>query len=158
MKRVCAICFATLAVACGPGASESHSSSQSGATARAGIADPANQPKVTLIGCLQDADRPETTGTTGSAGAVSAGNALDQIAAGKGSPGERFTLTNATSIASPSEPSAGSYLLDGNIDALRSNVNRQVRLAGTLDATYGNSPRRVRVESVEPVAERCTQR
>ena len=42
--------------------------------------------------------------------------------------------------------------------ALRRNVNRQVRLAGTLDATYGNSPRRVRVESVEPVAERCTQR
>jgi hypothetical protein len=158
MRQICAVCVATLAVACGPGATESHNSSQSGATARAGIANPENQPKVTLTGCLVDADRPETTGTTGRAGAGSAGNAADQMAAGKGSPGERFTLTYATSTSGPSDPSAGSYLLDGNMEALRGNVNRQVRLTGTLDATYGNSPQRVRVDSVEPVAERCTQR
>lgn len=159
MKWMCAVCLATFAAACG-GASESHNSSQSGATARAGIADPANQPKVTLNGCLQNADRPETTGTTGTAGGGSAGGAADQMAAGKGSPGERFTLTNAKSSSAESDPSAGSYILEGNLEALRGNVNRPVRLTGTLDATAANSagPQRVRVDSVEPTGETCAGR
>jgi hypothetical protein len=159
MKGICTICVAALAVSCG-GASESHNSSQAGATARAGIAEPGNQPKVTLTGCLQNADRPQTTGTTGSAGQGSAGNASDQMAAGKGSPGERFTLTNATSSTGSSDPSAGSYVLEGNMEALRGNVNRQVRLTGTLDATASNTagPQRVRVDAVEALGGNCGQR
>jgi hypothetical protein len=156
MKNICAICAAALTMACG--ATESHNSSQSGGAARAGIADPANQPKVTLTGCLQNANRPETAGTTGSAGGGSAAGAADQMAAGKGAFGERFTLTNATSASGATDPSAGSYLLDGNIEALRGNVNRQVRLTGTLDANYANSPQRVRVDSVEALGESCAQR
>src|SRR3954462_11019265 len=159
MKWICAVCVAAAAVACG-GASESHNSSQAGGAARAGIADPANQPKVTLNGCLQNADRAETAGTTGTAGRGSSGGAADQMAAGKGSPGERFTLTNATSSSGASDPSAGSYILEGNLEALRGSVNRHVRLTGTLDATAANTagPQRVRVDSVEPVGERCTER
>src|SRR5215217_7083064 len=155
MKLICAIGVAALAVACG--ASESHNSSQSGATAQAGLAEPGKQPKVTLTGCLVDADKPDTAGPTGTTGTGSAGNASDQIAAGKGSVGERFTLTNAKNTSGATEPAAGSYLLDGNMDALRGNVNRQVRLTGTLDATYANSPQRVRVDSVEALGERCAQ-
>src|SRR5215218_6819577 len=126
----CAACAAALVMACG--ANESHNSSQSGATARAGMAEPGNQPKVTLSGCLQNADQPESVGTTGAAGRGSAGDARDQMTAGKGAPGERFTLTHAKKISGDTDPSAGSYLLDGNMEALRQNVNRQVRLTGTL--------------------------
>jgi hypothetical protein len=158
MKTFCAISFAALTIAA-CGGSESHNSSQAGATARAGIADPANQPNVTLSGCLRNADRPETAGTSGSTRSGSAGDAADQMAAGKGSPGERFTLTHASSGSAASDPSAGSYILEGNLEALRGNVNRQVRLTGTLDATAANTagPQRVRVQSVEPVADSCAQ-
>lgn len=160
MKAILAVGCAALMFACG-GASESHNSSQSGASARAGIAEPGNQPAVTLSGCLQDADRTDsrTAGTTGSAGG-SAGGAADQMAAGRGSPGERFTLTNATSASAASDPAAGSYILEGNLEALRGQVNKQVRVKGTLDATAQNTagPQRVRVDSVEATADSCTQR
>src|SRR4051812_26963101 len=94
MKPICAVCTLVLALGCGAG--ESHNSSQAGATERAGIANPGNQPTVTLSGCLQNADRPDASAAqpTGSAGQGSAGAAVDQMAAGRGSPGERFTLTN----------------------------------------------------------------
>src|SRR5690349_19989179 len=87
-----------LAISCRPGASQSHNSSQAGATDRAGCANPGNQPSVTLTGCLRNADRPEAdpatpTGTLGG----SARSASDQMAAGNGAPGERYTLTNAKS-------------------------------------------------------------
>jgi len=156
MKRICAVCAAALAISCG--ASESHNSSQAGATARAGQAEPGNQPKVTLKGCLQDADRPETVGTTGAEGRGSAGAAADQMAAGQRSPGERFTLTDATAVSGSTDPSAGSYLLDGNLEALRANVNRQVQLTGTLDAAYANSPQRIRVDSVQALGGTCARR
>ena len=97
MKRICAVCTAALAIACG--ASESHNSSQAGATARAGQAAPDNQPKVTLKGCLQNADRPQMVGTAGSDRRGSAGAASDQMAAGQGAPGERC---RATVILTPS--------------------------------------------------------
>ena len=73
MRMTCAIAAAALAVACGPGATESHNSSQSGA------------------------------------------------------------------------------------NALRDHVNKQVRLTGTLDVTASNSagPQRVRVDTVEPIGDRC---
>jgi hypothetical protein len=156
VKRICTVWVAALSVACG--ASESHNSSQSGATARAGIAEPDNQPKVTLTGCLQNADKPNAVGTTGTDRRGSAGQAADQMAAGKGSPGERFTLTNAKALSGATDPSAGSYLLDGNLEALRGNLDRQVRVTGTLDAAYANSPQRVRVDSVDALADSCTQR
>jgi hypothetical protein len=149
--------MAALAMACG-GAGESHNSSQSGATERAGIAKADNQPKVTLTGCLQNADKPGTVGTAGSGGRGSAADAPDQFAAGKGSPGERFTLTDATTVSGPTDPSAGSYVLDGNLTALRENLNRQVRLTGILDASYANSPQRIRVDSVEALGEVCVVR
>ena len=155
MKRIFVICTAALAISCG--ASESHNSSQSGATARTGQAEPNNQPRITLKGCLQDADRLKTVGTTGSDGRGSAGAASDQMAAGRGSPGERFTLTYATTIAGATDPSAGSYVLDGNLEALRANVNRAVQLTGTLDAAYANSPQRVRVDSVQALGDSCAQ-
>ena len=156
MKNILVMCTAALAIACG--ASESHNSSQAGATARAGQAEAGNQPKVTLKGCLQDADRPQSVGTAGSGARGSAGAAEDQMTAGKGTPGERFTLTNATALAGPTKPSAGSYLLDGNLEALRANVNREVQLSGTLDVGYANSPQRVRVDSVQSVGGVCERR
>jgi hypothetical protein len=156
MKRICVVCITTLTIGCG--ASESHNSSQAGGTARAGQAEPDNQPRVTLKGCLQNADRPQTIGTAGSDRRGSAGAASDQMAAGQGSPGERFTLTDASTLSGVTNPAAGSYLLDGNLEALRANINRQVQLTGTLDATYANSPQRVRVDSVQAVGEACVTR
>jgi hypothetical protein len=155
----CAIAAAALAVACGRGATESHNSSQSGATAHAGQAEPGNQPKVTLSGCLQNADNPDAAADrpTATGGRGSAGGAVDQMTAGRGSIGERYTLVHATSASGATQPAAASYVLDGNMDALRDHVNKQVRLTGTLDVTASNTagPQRVRVESVEPIAERC---
>jgi len=151
MKWVCVIGAATLAIACG--GSESHNSSQSGATAHAGIANPGSQPAVTLLGCLQNADDPNAGRVpTGSTGQGSSGNAVDQRAAGQGSPGERFTLTHAKSLSQASDPAAASYILDGNLEALRGHVHQQVRIVGRLDPAAANSagPQRVRVESVEP--------
>jgi hypothetical protein len=151
--------MAVLAVACGPGAQESHNRSQAGSTARAGAANPGLQPKITLIGCLQEVDRPgEPVGTIGSKPG-SAGSASDQRAAGAGSPGERFTLTNARSESAESNPAAASYVLDGNMEDLRELANQQVRLTGTLDPTAANTarPQRVRVDRVESIAARCTR-
>jgi len=159
MKTCLIAGMAVLAVACGPGAQNSHNSSQSGSTARAGAANPGLQPKVTLVGCLQDVDRPgEPVGTIGSRPG-SAGSASDQRAAGAGSPGERFTLINAKSESVESNPAAASYVLDGNMEDLREFANQQVRLTGTLDATAANTagPQRVRVDRVESVAARCTR-
>lgn len=147
---------AALAVACGPGAGESHNSSQAGATARAGTANPDNQPRVTLTGCLVNADRPGET-PTGTTGGKSAGGARDQIAAGSGSLGERFTLVGATSATADSSPAAASYVLDGNMEALRGHQNQRVTVVGTLDATAANTagPQRVRVETVDTVGPAC---
>lgn len=139
---------AALAVSCG-GAQESHNSSQSGATAHAGLANPGDQPTVTLRGCLQNADDPNAAAVpTGSAGHGSAGDAVDQRAAGRGSPGERFTLTKATSGSAASDPAAGSYVLDGNVEALRQHLHQHVRVVGMLDASNTAGPQRIRVQSV----------
>lgn len=153
MKIAIIAAMAALAAACGPGAKESHNSSQAGATARAGAANPGNQPTVTLVGCLQDVDRQgEPVGTVGTKSG-SAGSAADQKAAGAGSPGERFTLTNAKSESAESNPAAASYVLDGNLEDLRALANQQVRLTGVLDATAANTagPQRVRVNTVESI-------
>jgi hypothetical protein len=160
MKRMCVICLAAFAVACN-GASESHNSSQSGATARAGLANPDDQP-VTLSGCLRNANDAEASAArpTGSAGEGSAGKAVDQMAAGRGALGERFTLTNAKSASAASDPAAASYILDGNLQALRQHVDQQVRLTGKLDPAAANTagPQRVRVESVESLGGSCAER
>jgi hypothetical protein len=116
---------------------------------------------VSLTGCLQDADRIDgqtATGTTGSAARRSAGGAADQMVAGRGSPGERFTLTHAKDGAGGD--TTGSYVLEGNLEALRQHLDRQVRVTGSLDAGASNTagPHRVRVDSVEAVGERCTQK
>jgi hypothetical protein len=155
--------FATLAAAalitvCCRGANESHNSSQAGATARAGSANPSGQPAVTLTGCLQNADRPDTaTGTMGTRGTGSSASAADQMAAGAGSPGERFTLTRAKSASADSNPAAGSYILDGNMESMREHLDQQVRVEGTLDAAAANTagPQRIRVQRVETIASRC---
>jgi len=134
--------MAVLAVACGPGA-----------------ANPGVQPRVTLVGCLQEVDRPgEPVGTIGIKPG-SAGSASDQRAAGVGSPGERFTLTYARSESAESSPAAASYVLEGNMEDLRELANQQVRLTGTLDAAAANTagPQRVRVDRVESIAARCTR-
>ena len=161
MKLICAVAVAALAAGCG-GASESHNSSQSGATAQAGIANPGGQPTVTLKGCLQNADTLDTAPQpTGSIGHGSAGEAVDQKAAGRGSPGERFTLTSARSESDASSPAAGSYILDGNMEALRQHVRQQVRVTGTLDAAAANTagPQRIRVQTVQAdgTSTNCTQ-
>jgi hypothetical protein len=160
MKLIAVLSIAAFAIACG--GSESHNSSQAGASAHAGIANPGYQPAVTLSGCLQNADRPDSDAPqpTGSSGRGSAGKAVDEMAAGRGSPGERFTLTDATSASADSDPAAASYILDGNMEALRAHVDKQVRLTGTLDAAAANTagPQRVRVQSVERVADNCTRR
>jgi hypothetical protein len=159
-KTICAIGIAALSIACG--ASESHNSSESGATKHAGVAERGSQ-NVVLNGCLQNADKPDAAASqpVGSAGKGSAGKAIDELAAGRGSPGERFTLTHATSGSSATDPAKGSYILEGNMEALRTHVNKQVRLTGTLDDYSANannpSPQRVRVQSVEPVGDRCSQ-
>jgi hypothetical protein len=159
MKLICAISIAALSLACG--ASESHNSSESGPTKRAGLAERGSQ-NVVLNGCLQNADRPDAPPSqpVGSAGNGSAGKAVDEMTAGRGSIGERFTLTHATSATAASDPSKSSYILEGNMEALRANVNKQVRLMGMLDDYSANSgtasPQRVRVQSVEPVGDRCT--
>lgn len=149
---------AALAVACGPGAQESHNSSQAGSTARAGEANASYQPTVTLLGCLIDADQMSTdpVGTIGSRPG-SAGSAADQRRAGAGSPGERFTLTNAKSESADSNPAAASYVLDGNMEDLRELANQKVKLTGVLDATAANTagPQRVRVSTVERVGGKC---
>jgi hypothetical protein len=62
------IAIAAGGVACGPGASDSHNSSQAGATARAGAATDNRQQPVTLTGCLQNADKPGATAPTGTSG------------------------------------------------------------------------------------------
>lgn len=157
MRTTLLIVTAALAMACGPGATESHNSSEAGAKARAGVADPANQPEVTLTGCLRNADRPDAaTGTSGNAGG-SARGAADQMTAGKGSIGERFTLTGAKSATADSNPSTSSYILDGNLEDLRTHVDQQVRVKGRLDAAAANTagPQRVRVQSVERMAPSC---
>ncbi len=169
MKLFCVIAIAAAtAIACGPGATDSHNSSQSGASARGGVAGDHEQP-VTLSGCLQNADRADEnspTGTTGSAARRSAG-AADQMAAGRGSPGERYTLTHAVRANRESDSAAGSraaaggsYVLEGNLEALREHVNRQVRVTGTLDTGAANTagPQRVRVDAVEPAGGACAQR
>ena len=159
MRLICAAMLAALTAACGPGATDSHNSSQAGATPRGGAEQPAHEQAVMLTGCLQDADRNDeaaAAGTSGSAGRRgSAGSATDQMAAGRGSPGERFTLTHARNGAGGDV--AGSYVLEGNLEALRGHVDREVRVKGTLDTGAANTagPRRVRVDSVEPVGDRC---
>lgn len=149
---------AALAIACGPGAQQSHNSSQSGSTARAGQANASYQPTVTLVGCLLDADQTsgEPVGTIGRKPG-SSGSAADQRAAGAGSPGERFTLTNAKSESADSNPAAASYVLDGNLEDLRQLANQRVRLTGILDATAANTagPQRVRVNTVESSGGSC---
>jgi hypothetical protein len=160
MKTICAISIAAISIACG--ASESHNSSESGATKHAGIAQRGSQ-DVVLSGCLQNADKPDAAasqpvGSGGSNG--SAGKAVDQMTAGRGSIGERFTLTDATSASPATDPAKRSYILEGNLEALRANVNQQVRLKGALDDYSANSgsggPQRVRVQSVESIGDRCT--
>jgi hypothetical protein len=148
MKLICVITLAMLPLACGRGATDSHNSDQSGAAARGGVAENQRQQPVTLTGCLQNADKPDanaaTTGTSGSAGQAPP---ADQAAAGKGSIGERFTLSSANG------PST-SYILDGNMPALRENENHEVRVTGVLDrGTY--SPQRVRVQTVESLSGSC---
>jgi hypothetical protein len=186
MRNALLILTTALAMACSRSATESHTSSQAGATARAGVANPTDQPEVTLTGCLRNADRSdaEPTGTAGEAtgrlrteGAPasraearpkneraeaggSARSAADQMNAGKGSIGERFTLTYAKSGSAESSPSAGSYILDGNMSDLRSHVDQQVRVKGTLDAAAANTagPQRIRVQSVEMIDAACVAR
>ena len=133
MKLMCVIAIATLGAACGPGASDSHNSSQAGASPRGGVAEPNRQQPVTLTGCLQNADKPDATatGTTGSTARQRSAGA-DQLAAGKGSIGERFTLTGAKNESGEGR-AAASYILDGNVEALRGAVNRQVRVTGVLN-------------------------
>jgi len=159
MKRLLIVGTAALAVSCGRGATESHNSSQAGATARAGQANPAGQPTVTITGCLENADRPEGE-PVGTAGGGSKKNAPDQKNAGAGAIGERYTLTHAASESPASNPAASSYILDGNISDLRAHVQQQVRVQGELDAAAANTagPQRVRVSSVETVADTCTKR
>jgi hypothetical protein len=158
MKMICAISIAAISIACG--ASESHNSSESGSTKRAGIAQPGSQ-DVVLSGCLQNADKPDAGASqpVGSAGNGSAGKAIDEMTAGRGSIGERFTLTHATSASAASDATKGSYILEGNMEALRAHVNQQVRVNGALDDYSANSgsrgPQRVRVQSVESVGDRC---
>jgi hypothetical protein len=157
MKLMCVMAIAALGAACGPGASDSHNSSQAGGAARGGVADPNRQQPVTLTGCLQNADKPDAaTGTSGSAGRSAAGGS-DQLAAGKGSIGERFTLTNASTQSGEAHAGAAGYILDGNVEALRGNVNTQVRVTGVLDrGTYSASEsQRVRVDTVEPMGGAC---
>ena len=114
-----------------------------------------------MSGCLQNADKPDATASqpVGSAGNGSAGKAIDEMTAGRGSIGERFTLTHATSASAASDPTKGSYILEGNMEALRANVNRQVRVKGAVDDYSTNSgsrgPQRVRVQSVESIGDRC---
>ena len=158
--RTCILAVtAALALACGPGAQQSHNSSQAGSTARAGEANASYQPNVTLLGCLIDADQMSTdpVGTIGSRSG-SAGSAANQRRAGAGSPGERFTLTNAKSESADSNPAAASYVLDGNMEELREFANLKVKLTGVLDATAANTagPQRVRVSTVENVGGRCS--
>lgn len=157
-KTICAIGIATLAIGCG--ASESHNSSESGATKHAGLAERGAQ-AVVLSGCLQNADKPDANAPqpVGSGGQGSAGKAVDELAAGRGSIGERYTLLHATSASAATDPSKGSYILEGNMEALRANVNKQVRVKGALDDYSANNGggQRVRVESVETVSDRCTQ-
>jgi hypothetical protein len=158
MKAICAISIAAISIACG--ASESHNSSESGSTKHAGIAQRGSQ-DVVLSGCLQNADKPDAPPPpVGSAGNGSAGKAVDEMTAGHGSIGERFTLTHATSASAASDPAKSSYILEGNLEALRANVNQQVRLKGALDDYSANGgsrgPQRVRVESVESIGDRCT--
>jgi hypothetical protein len=159
MKLFGLIGIAAIAVACGPGATQSHNSSQAGATDRAGVANPAGQPHVTLTGCLQNADKPEGE-PVGTAGGGSKRNAPDQMNAGAGSSGERFTLTHASSASAASNAAASSYILDGNIAALRAHIGEQVRVEGELDAAAANTagPQRIRVASVQRVADTCAQR
>jgi hypothetical protein len=156
MKLICMAALAALGVACGPGASDSHNSSQAGASARAGVADANRQRPITLTGCLQNADQPDAaaTGTSGSNAQQRSG--ADQLAAGKGSIGERFTLTGAKNEAAKGS-AASAYVLDGNVEALRGNLNRQVRVTGVLDRgtdSPGQS-QRVRVDTVDPVGGAC---
>jgi hypothetical protein len=161
VKLTCAIAFtiATFGLACGPGASESHNSSQSGATPRAGAEQSQHQEPVTLTGCLQNANQPSANATTGTTGSTQrrteAGS--DQAAAGRGSMGERFTLTAEAAGQTPRDGSPKSYVLDGNVEGLRANVNREVRVTGVLDrgAYSPGESQRVRVDSVEPVADGC---
>jgi hypothetical protein len=159
MNRVMIAGMAALAIACGRGATESHNSSQAGATARSGVANPGAQPHVTLTGCLRNADRPEGE-PVGTAGGGSKSNAPDQMNAGAGSQGERYTLTHAASASSASNAAASSYILDGNVSDLRAHVNQEVRVDGELDAAAANTagPQRIRVASVEPLGTACPSR
>jgi hypothetical protein len=145
-----------LSAGCGGGASDSHNSSLAGAAGRAGGATAEHQRAVTLTGCLQNADRPDGESATGTSGSAASGSptATGQNAAGRGSPGERFTLTHVASGAGAGE---SAYLLEGDLTALRSHVNRQVRVTGSLDAGAANTagPQRVRVDAVEPVGTAC---
>jgi hypothetical protein len=155
MKAVLIAGTAALALACGPGAAGSHHSSQDGATDRAGVANTA-QPHITVTGCLENAGKPEGE-PVGTGGGGSEKNAPDQMNAGAGSHGERYTLTHATSATAETNPSASSYILDGNVRDLRAHVNQQVRIEGELDPAAANTagPQRIRVASVETVEEAC---
>jgi hypothetical protein len=145
-----------LSAACG-GASDSHNSSLAGASDRAGAATAEHQRAVTLTGCLQNADRPDGDSATGTSGSATSGSptAAGQTAAGRGSPGERFTLTHVARSGAAGDSAA--YLLEGDLTALRAQLNRQVRVTGSLDVGAANTagPQRVRVDGVEPVGATC---
>ena len=145
-----------LSAGCG-GASDSHNSSLAGASGREGGATAEHQRAVTLTGGLRNADRPDGDSATGTSGSPASGipTASGQTAAGRGSPGERFMLTHVASGAGTAESSA--YLLEGDLTALRAQVNRQVRVTGSLDLAAANTagPQRVRVDAVEPVGATC---
>jgi hypothetical protein len=155
MKMFTLSLIAALMAACGR-APDAHGNTPPGAQP----GESGSHPKVTLVGCLQDVAQPTgvPTGTTGAASG-SAGGASDQKAAGAGSPGERFTLTDARSESAASNPRGGSYVLDGNLEALRTHVNQQVRVSGELDATAANTagPQRIRVMTVESAGGSCTR-
>jgi hypothetical protein len=158
MRLICVVGIAALSFGCG-GASDSHNSSLSGGAARAGVANGDHQRPVTLTGCLQNADRPDgadATGTSGSAPSGAGATASDQMAAGRNSPGERFTLTHVAN-ADAAGAVAASYVLEGDLEALRGHVNREVRVTGSLDLGAANTagPQRVRVESLDQVADAC---
>lgn len=167
MKRaLCCVFAAALASECGRGRTAPGDTAQPPA-AQAATGTAGSSEAVTLIGCLQrGADTNANVGTKGSDSPTETDrpNARPpEVQA----PTERFLLVDAKSDTAHSPVAAAtSYTLQG--DDLASHENQQVKISGRLinDPLAGRElssgggvterPRRVAVDKVETIAEKCS--
>lgn len=114
------------------------------------VLDNNRQARITVTGCLQ-------------AGEQGLGSREPNAASRSAEGVNRFVLANATqSTTSATGSTSPLYVLEGQANVLRTHVGQQVEVTGQPEGTYpseGNQPsaKRLQVESVKMIAQRCVQ-